>query len=113
VDDNSFVTVNEAARLLKRSTEQVRRYLREGRLPGRRIGGQWFIEREAVTGYPRQSKPNVVRVAEAAAVYETEASMLEKIIARINHNREAIQARIGGNVPIDVVEALREDREAH
>jgi excisionase family DNA binding protein len=37
--------VAEAARFLDRSTEQVRRYLRENRLKGRRIGGQWFIKR--------------------------------------------------------------------
>lgn len=30
--------------MLERSTEQVRRYLREGRLHGRRLGGQWFID---------------------------------------------------------------------
>lgn len=45
MDEQGLVTVPEAARLLNRSTEQVRRYLREGRLDGRRIGGQWFIER--------------------------------------------------------------------
>jgi excisionase family DNA binding protein len=39
------LTVMEAARVLGRSTEQVRRYLREGVLPGQRIGGQWFIAR--------------------------------------------------------------------
>jgi excisionase family DNA binding protein len=39
------LTVAETARLLGRSTEQVRRYLREGVLPGSRIGGQWFITR--------------------------------------------------------------------
>jgi excisionase family DNA binding protein len=42
---NPFLTVAETARLLQRSTEQVRRYLREGVIPGRRIGGQWFIDR--------------------------------------------------------------------
>lgn len=44
--DNSIhalLTVAETARLLDRSTEQVRRYLREGSLPGERLGGQWFI----------------------------------------------------------------------
>ncbi len=44
VDGQSLVTVAEAARRLERSTEQVRRYLREERLSGRRIGGQWFID---------------------------------------------------------------------
>jgi excisionase family DNA binding protein len=37
------LTVADAARILDRSTEQVRRYLREGVLPGERIGNQWFI----------------------------------------------------------------------
>ena len=37
------LTVADAARILGRSTEQVRRYLREGVLPGERIGNQWFI----------------------------------------------------------------------
>lgn len=45
------ISVAEAAQLLDRSTEQVRRYLREGRLPGRRIGGQWFIERTALVSF--------------------------------------------------------------
>jgi excisionase family DNA binding protein len=43
--ESELLTVAETARLLRRSTEQVRRYLREGSLPGRRIGGQWFIHR--------------------------------------------------------------------
>lgn len=42
------LSVAETARLLNRSTEQVRRYLREGRLAGRRVGGQWFIDPAAV-----------------------------------------------------------------
>lgn len=49
--DRELISVAEAARLLQRSTEQVRRYLREGRLPGRRMGGQWFIDRSVVTGF--------------------------------------------------------------
>ncbi|MFN8592634.1 MAG: helix-turn-helix domain-containing protein [Thermomicrobiales bacterium] len=41
-----MMSVSETARLLGRSTEQVRRYLREGVLTGHRIGGQWFIRAE-------------------------------------------------------------------
>lgn len=44
-DDQKLLTVAQAARALERSTEQVRRYLRENRLTGQRIGGQWFIDR--------------------------------------------------------------------
>jgi excisionase family DNA binding protein len=43
--ESRSLTVGETARLLGRSTEQVRRYLREGVLPGQRIGGQWFVAR--------------------------------------------------------------------
>ena len=46
-----LLTVVDAARELGRSTEQVRRYLREGRLSGRRLGGQWFIEESALTTF--------------------------------------------------------------
>jgi excisionase family DNA binding protein len=49
--DRDLMTVADAARELSRSTEQVRRYLREGRLAGRRMGGQWFIERAAVESF--------------------------------------------------------------
>lgn len=50
-NERDLISVAEAARTLSRSTEQVRRYLREGRLPGRRVGGQWFIERAAVESF--------------------------------------------------------------
>ena len=53
MSQDPHVSVHEAARLLGRSTEQVRRYLREGRLSGRRIGGQWFIEREELETFQR------------------------------------------------------------
>ena len=42
------LTVAETAKLMGRSTEQIRRYLREGVLPGRRLGGQWFVDRPDV-----------------------------------------------------------------
>lgn len=43
VEGRGLLTVAQVAERLDRSTEQVRRYLREGRLHGERIGGQWFI----------------------------------------------------------------------
>jgi excisionase family DNA binding protein len=46
-----LLSVAETAQRLNRSTEQVRRYLREKRLRGHRIGGQWFIEAKAVTEF--------------------------------------------------------------
>jgi excisionase family DNA binding protein len=53
-DTSDQLTVAETARALKRSTEQVRRYLREGVLPGQRLGGQWFVARADVERFTRQ-----------------------------------------------------------
>lgn len=53
MENQALVSVTDAARRLGRSTEQVRRYLREGRLEGRRIGGQWFIESETLVTFLR------------------------------------------------------------
>jgi excisionase family DNA binding protein len=44
IDTSETVTVAEAAKRLGRSEEQVRRYLRAGRLKGQRVGNQWFID---------------------------------------------------------------------
>ncbi len=60
-----LIGVAEAASRLGRSTEQVRRYLREGRLGGRRIGGQWFIEASALAAFlaaPREERGFLDRV---------------------------------------------------
>lgn len=51
MDQTELLSVAETARRLHRSTEQVRRYLREQRLPGQRIGGQWFISASAIDAF--------------------------------------------------------------
>ncbi|MGH2558750.1 MAG: helix-turn-helix domain-containing protein [Thermomicrobiales bacterium] len=51
MDNAELLSVADAARALERSTEQVRRYLREGRLRGRRLGGQWFIDAAELTAF--------------------------------------------------------------
>jgi excisionase family DNA binding protein len=53
VEEDSLLTVAETAKLLRRSTEQVRRYLREGTLSGRRMGGQWFVHQEDAAAFLR------------------------------------------------------------
>jgi excisionase family DNA binding protein len=53
MSQEASVGVNEAARFLGRSTEQVRRYLREGRLHGNRVGGQWFISSAELESFNR------------------------------------------------------------
>lgn len=70
--DQPLLSVGEAAKRLERSTEQVRRYLREGRLLGRRIGGQWFIERSTLDHFVQQMRAPqnfVQRLGRAAAIH--------------------------------------------
>ena len=55
-NDDRLMTVTDTAKLLGRSTEQVRRYLREGDLPGRRLGGQWFVDRGDAETFARQRR---------------------------------------------------------
>ncbi len=55
-DSQALVSVGDAARRLGRSTEQVRRYLREGRLDGRRIGGQWFIAQHVLDEFANAAR---------------------------------------------------------
>jgi excisionase family DNA binding protein len=69
--DNALLSVSEAARRLERSTEQVRRYLREGRLSGRRIGGQWFIERATLDQFSASMRTQltfVQKLGKAASI---------------------------------------------
>lgn len=70
-NERELLSVGEAAKRLQRSTEQVRRYLREGRLSGRRIGGQWFIDRPVLDAFVTAAKKQqgfVNRLRKASAI---------------------------------------------
>jgi len=125
VDDNimdGYVTVDEAARRLGRSIEQVRRYLREGRLPGRRIGLQWFIEADALPGWrPERGRAGARRIGEAVATYEaktmrtketkeSETLSIEEWLRLTEQLSEEIRREHG---EFDIVEDIRRDREEH
>jgi len=111
-----MITVQEAARRLGRSIEQVRRYLREGKLRGERIGQQWFIEESSLASDPvryRVGKPRASQFGEPAAVMEAPRMTkreTEDLIRRIDERREAIRKRAG---TFDVVKLIREVREEH
>lgn len=91
---DEFLTVSQTARRLGRSIEQVRRYLREGKLPGQRIGQQWFIPESAVAPPHR-------------------AETMSELFQRVRERREALARQFGGSVQPDVLELLRKDREEH
>ena len=111
---DGMITVAEAARRLGRSLEQVRRYLREGKLKGQRIGGQWFVEeaslplRYQVRSGPSASIREPVAMMERTRLTEEE---IEALVKRVDANREAIRRRLGRD--LDVVDMLRRSREGH
>jgi len=78
MDNANLFSVADAARKLDRSTEQVRRYLREGRLPGQRIGGQWFIDGHALESFQQAASQRTDFVARLKPAAEIRA--LDNII---------------------------------
>ncbi len=111
-----MITVAEAARRLGRSIEQVRRYLREGKLKGERIGQQWFIEEGSLPVRYVPSQRATAWIREPVAVMEASKlskEEIEDLIKRIDERAAAIRERLGGALEIDIVEMLRIDREEH
>lgn len=45
------LTVEEVAEILKVNIDTVRRLLRQGELPGVKVGRHWRVEREALRAY--------------------------------------------------------------
>ena len=109
-----MVTVAEAARRLGRSLEQVRRYLREGKLKGQRIGGQWFVEEASLPlRYPLPRSPSA-SIREPVVMMETNrltTEEIEALIKRVDENREAIRRRLGHG--FDISRLIEESREGH
>jgi excisionase family DNA binding protein len=93
VSFEGMVTVAEAARRLGRSQEQIRRRLREGKLKGQRIGGQWFVEEASVDHLSNKLS----------------SKEIEAFMKRVDRRRRAIRQRLGYD--LDVVRLLRESRE--
>ena len=110
-----MITVAEAARRLGRSLEQVRRYLREGKLKGQRIGGQWFVEEASLplryqirSGGPSASIREPVAMMERTRMTKEE---IEALMKRVDENREAIRRRLGRGFDISrLIEESREGR---
>lgn len=88
------LALKDVARELNRSLEQVRRYVREGKLPAQKLGMQWFVERKDLDAF--KGAPTGILRKEALA----EADAL----------RESIRKRVGN---IDVLKLLDESREGH
>ncbi|MDO8750393.1 MAG: helix-turn-helix domain-containing protein [Dehalococcoidia bacterium] len=111
-----YITVNEAAKQMGRSAEQVRRYLREGKLAGKRIGGQWFIREAAVLYRTQREEMNEMERIEPIPattgwpVTGTRTRMA--VFESINGRREEIRRRWESmGISVDAAELVREIRE--
>ena len=83
--------LNQVAQELGRSLEQVRRYVREGKLPARKLGMQWFVTRRDLDSFRGAgSKPSH-----------------QEVMERARANRESIRRRHG---EIDILQLLDEIR---
>ncbi len=94
VEPGETLTLKQVANELGRSLEQVRRYVREGKLPARKVGMQWFVSRRALDDF----------TGRGGRARELDVS------ARAKALRERIKARVG---VLDVVELLEESRRSN
>jgi excisionase family DNA binding protein len=111
---DGMITVAEAAHRLGRSLEQVRRYLREGKLKGQRIGGQWFVEEASLQIRYQLSRRANSRTREQGVAMQAPKLTKEEIdalISLIDENREAIRRRLGHG--LDISRLIEESREGH
>jgi excisionase family DNA binding protein len=90
IDTEGMITVAEAAKRLNLSIEQVRRKLRDGKLKGQRVGGQWFVAEES-------TRP------------DEDWLVPRELLERIDRTREAIYKRTG--ITFDAVALVNEVRE--
>ncbi len=72
--DKAFLTVDQAAHLLQRHPEQVRRYLREGRFPGAlKLGLMWYVPKAEVRTLARHRRGSAASASLGSAVPAAEA----------------------------------------
>ena len=92
IDPIEDLTLSQVARELDRSLEQVRRYVREGKLPARKLGMQWFVNSHDLKTFKQEGgKPS-----------------REEVLERARKLRQTIERRVG---KIDVIELLDRTRE--
>ena len=88
------LTLMQVARELGRSLEQVRRYVREEKLPAHKLGMQWFVKRRDLKAFKLGRK----------------GATRKDVLARARALRQDIEERVGR---IDVVELLDQSRRSH
>jgi excisionase family DNA binding protein len=54
---SDYLTLEEAADLLRIHWQTLRRLLKRGRVPGRKLGNQWRISRAALDAWINRNNP--------------------------------------------------------
>jgi len=93
---DGMITVAEAARRLGRSLEQVRRYLREGKLKGQRIGGQWFVEEASLETSCQPPEGTTQRTREVGVVMKADKLSHEAAKPRPQRSSDVLQRYLEG-----------------
>lgn len=88
------LTLRDVANELGRSLEQVRRYVREGKLPAEKLGMQWFVDRRTLEAFKggAGNPPS------------------EDILTRARKLRDEIR---NNDSVVNVIELLDQSRESH
>lgn len=120
--DEEFLTVTEAATLVRVSSSTIRRWIREGNLPAYRLGPRRLgLRREDLSALVTPIGNNT-----EAAHFETDIESLERrkltpeevrrglvAMERLQRTVEEISARHGGPFPssLPIIDAMREERD--
>ena len=92
-NSSNEVTLLQVARELNRSLEQVRRYVREGKLRAHKLGMQWFVNRQDLKSFK----------------HGTSQSGQDDVLERIRTHREIIERRAGKINVIELLDRSRKD----
>lgn len=101
IGDLKVYNVEEVAGLLQLQEKTVRRYLKEGRFHGRKVGNRWYISEDQLTGYFRENTH--FRDATDEEVDRTNAE-LDRVPVEI----DLLLERLCEDVRHDLVELQRE-----
>ena len=87
------LTLLQVARELNRSLEQVRRYVREGKLRSHKLGMQWFVNRQDLKSFKHGASQ----------------SGQDDVLERIRTHRQNIEMRVGKINVIELLDRSRDD----
>lgn len=113
--DQGFYTVEEAAAALKLHVKTVRRYLREGRLKGTRVGKQYRIARAdfdafAGSATDAESPMRRTRQVEVSSVVQIDAISRDAASRVTNGVLGATRGRPDGDSPLRIHTLYDEER---